>query len=351
MRIVSISRAFPKHYYDQSALLSAIYQLWGQRFHNPERLKRIFSNVLVGGRHLALAIDEYQAIDSFSDANNAFIECGLELAEAALSEAAQKAEIELEEITDIFFVSSTGIATPSIDALLMNRLPLSRNIRRTPIFGLGCMAGAGGIARMATTLAAKPKGVAALVSVELCSLTLQQKDFSVANLISSGLFGDGAAALLMVGAEHRLASSSGPKVLNSQSFFYTDTRDVMGWDIRAEGFKVILSPDVPKMVREHLLDNFEQFLESEDISKEKLSRYIFHPGGPKVLEAYEDALGLPKEAFQSSYDHLEEVGNLSSASVLMILEDVMNQKPAAGEVGLLVSMGPGFCSEFILLKW
>jgi alkylresorcinol/alkylpyrone synthase len=233
-------------------------------------------------------------------------------------------------------------------------MKLPTNIRRTPIFGLGCVAGAAGIARASDYVRAYPKQAAALVSVELCSLTLQREDLSVANLISSGLFADGSAAVIVTGAEFESAGVeiSGPKILATRSIFYPSTEDMMGWNISEKGFRIILSTEVPTLIRENLGRDVDAFLADNGHKRSDLKSFVLHTGGPKVLDASADALGLHNGQLDASWDCLRKVGNLSSASVLCVLEDVMkNRRPEPGTLGLLAAMGPGFCSELLLLQW
>ena len=192
-------------------------------------------------------------------------------------------------------------------------------------------------------------GVAVLLSVELCSLTLQRQDLSIPNLIASGLFGDGAAAAVVVGNGHEAA---GPKILDSRSVFYRDSEDVMGWSISEEGFRIVLSAEVPEVVRRHLRHDVDEFLDDHGLTRDNVAVWVSHPGGPKVLEAMQEALELPDEALQSAWRSLREVGNLSSTSVLLVLQDTMeNSAPDAGSYGVMLAMGPGFCSELVLLRW
>jgi alkylresorcinol/alkylpyrone synthase len=231
----------------------------------------------------------------------------------------------------------------------MNRMNLRSDIKRIPIFGLGCVAGAAGIARAADYVLAYPKQCAVLVSVELCSLTWQRKDLSVANLISSGLFGDGSAAVIVAGGDR---PASGPEVLGSRSSFYRGTEEVMGWDISEEGFRIVLSPEVPDMVRKHLAHDVDSFLADYELDRSDIDNWIMHTGGPKVLEATAEALQLPDGALDVSWQSLRRVGNLSSASVLLVLEEFMNRRrPALGSYSILAAMGPGFCAELVLLRW
>ncbi len=249
----------------------------------------------------------------------------------------------------LFFTSVTGISSPSIDALLINRMGLPQNIKRVPIFGLGCVAGAAGIARAADYVRAYPGQAAALVSVELCSLTLQRDDLSVANLISSGLFADGSAAVVVAGEDLEV---TGPQILKTRSVFYPQTEEMMGWNVSEKGFRITLSPEVPVLIREHLGHDVDAFLSDHGYQRSDIKSWVLHTGGPKVLEATATALDLHNGQLDASWDCLRKVGNLSSASVLVVLEDVMrNRRPEPGSLGLLAAMGPGFCSELVLLRW
>ena len=232
----------------------------------------------------------------------------------------------------------------------MNRMNLNRRIKRVPIFGLGCVAGAAGIARAADYVKAFPDQAALLLSVELCSLTVQQDDLSIANLISTGLFGDGGAAVILRGAE--LDGAAGPQVVATRSVFYPDTEYVMGWEISQKGFQIVLSRDVPQVVLENLGRDVDEFLLDHELTRADIGSWIIHTGGPKVLEATQQALDLPDSALEISWECLRRTGNLSSASVLFVLEEVLRREPPpAGTWGLLAAMGPAFCSELVLLHW
>jgi alkylresorcinol/alkylpyrone synthase len=358
MRIAAVGHAFPPHYYDQDALIAAFQALWGKRHHNLERLERLHRNVLVGGRHLALPVDEYARLDTWGKANDAWIRVAQEVGEAAVRTALAKAGLAPTDVDTLYTVTVTGVATPSLDARLVNRLRLRPDVKRVPIFGLGCLAGAAGVARAADYLAGHRDEVAVLLSVELCSLTLQPEDLSIPNLIASGLFGDGAAAVVLVGEAHpsaaRLASEAalGPRVVASRSSFFYDTERVMGWDISEKGFQVVLSAEVPEMVRLHLREDAEAFLAAQGLSLADVTSFVAHPGGPKVLETMQEVLGLGEEALAVTWRSLQEVGNLSSTSVLLVLEETLERhRPPPGSHGLLLAMGPGFCSELVLLEW
>ena len=349
--IAAVGHAFPPHFYDQDTLIAAFRELWGKRHYNLDRLERLHRNVLVGGRHLALPVEEYAHLDTWGKANDAWIRVAQETGEAAVRAALAKAGLAPGDVDALYTVTVTGVATPSLDARLVNRLQLRPDVKRVPIFGLGCLAGAAGVARAADYLAGHRDEVAVLLSVELCSLTLQPEDLSIPNLIASGLFGDGAAAVVMVGNE-RAAGSAGPEVLASRSAFYYDTERVMGWDISERGFQVVLSAEVPEMVRRHLRQDVDAFLAKEGLERGDVASWVAHPGGPKVLEAMQEELELPREALALTWRSLQEVGNLSSTSVLLVLEETLEgHRPAPGSLGLLLAMGPGFCSELVLLRW
>jgi alkylresorcinol/alkylpyrone synthase len=354
MKIAGAASAFPKHYYSQKVLLERLQEYWGAQLTKPLLLARLHRNVTVKGRYLAVPAEQYLDIKTWGHANDIWIQVAQELGEQALCLALHNAGLQPGDLGALLFTSVTGIASPSIDALLINRMGLPTNIRRTPIFGLGCVAGAAGIARAADYVRAYPKQVAALVSVEICSLTLQREDLSVANLISSGLFADGAAAVVVTGSEFESSSPeiSGPKILATRSVFYPGTEGMMGWKISEKGFRIILSTEVPNLIRENLGRDVDAFLADNGYRRRDLRSWVLHTGGPKVLEASAEALDLHNGQLDASWDCLRKVGNLSSASVLVVLEDVMqHRRPAPGTMGLLAAMGPGFCSELVLLQW
>jgi alkylresorcinol/alkylpyrone synthase len=349
MKIASVAGAFPEHYYSQTSILAELRRYWADRLTNPMLLERLHRRIGVHGRYLAFAVDDYYQLTTWGQANGAWSRMAQELGEKAIQGALERSGLAPTALGAFFFVSVTGIASPSIDACLMNRMQLPRNLKRMPIFGLGCVAGAAGIARAADYVRAYPKQAAVLLSVELCSLTLQRDDLSMANLISAGLFGDGAAAVVVAGSE---CPAQGPTILGSHSFFYPGTEYVMGWDISEKGFRIVLSPDVPLMVKTYLADNVDAFLADFGLTRRDIGSWIAHPGGPKILDAVAATLELPNGALDSAWNCLRRVGNLSSASVLLVLEEIIQrQRPPAGTYGMMLAMGPGFCSELVLLRW
>lgn len=356
MRILSVASANPPHRYEQDELIAAFEATWSEQHHNVRRVAQLHKAVQVGGRWLALPMERYLGL-TFGEANKAFIEVGTDVAAMAVQEALDAAGLLPTDVDHVLFTSVTGIAAPSIDARLVNRLGMRPDVKRVPMFGLGCVAGAAGVARLHDYLRAYPDQVAVLVSVELCSLTLQRKDLSIANLIASGLFGDGGAAVVACGHERAARmgldpAQAGPEVLATRSRFYPDTEQVMGWDIGETGFKIVLSPEVPDMVHRFMGADLSAFLDDVGVDRDDVRTWVCHPGGPKVLLAFEDALGLDRHDVQLTWDSLQQVGNLSSASVLHVLQDTIEQRrQPVGTHGMMLAMGPGFCSEFVLLRW
>jgi alkylresorcinol/alkylpyrone synthase len=353
--VLSVGTALPPHRYEQDELIAAFQLAWAHRHHNTRRVAQLHQAVQVGGRNLALPMQDYLGLD-FTQANDAWIRVGTEVGAHAMRNALAGAGLQPRDLDAIFFTTVTGVAAPSIDARLVNRLGLRPDIKRTPMFGLGCVAGAAGLARAADYLKAWPDHAVALLSVELCSLTLQREDLSIPNLVASGLFGDGAAAVILVGPE-RLArmgieNAPGPAILASRSRFYPDTERVMGWDIGSSGFKIVLAATVPDVVRRHIGLDVDDFLGSVGLTRDHIRSWVCHPGGPKVLEAFEETLGISREDTALTWRSLAAVGNLSSASVLFVLGDTLTERrPAPGSMGTVLALGPGFCSELVLVRW
>lgn len=359
-RIVGVAPALPPHRYPQQTLTDAFADLVLPPGTDRRVLDRLHAAAGVRTRHLALPLESYPALAGFGAANDAFIEVGVELGTEAIAAALDKAGLRPRDIDLIVSTSVTGVAAPSLDARLVPRLGLRPDIKRLPIFGLGCVAGAAGIARVHDFLQGDPDGVAVLLSVELCSLTVQRDDPSIANLVASGLFGDGAAAVLMVGERRAAAmglnatadARQAPQVVATRSRFYPGTERVMGWDIGGTGFRIVLDASVAEVVERYVGGDLATFLAAHDLKTSDIARWISHPGGPKVLDALQRAAGLPDDALALSWECLARVGNLSSASVLHVLADTLDASPPVpGAPGVLLAMGPGFCAELVLLRW
>jgi alkylresorcinol/alkylpyrone synthase len=363
MQIASVGTAFPPHRYTQTEVSEALVARWGAKLPEPRLLTRLHANCGVNTRYFVHPLEHYPTLVGFKQTNDEWITAAVALGQQAITRALEPLGLTPADISAIFFASVTGIASPTIDARLINLMPFPTHVKRTPIFGLGCVAGAAGIARASDYLRAFPDQIALLLSVELCSLTWQDDDQSIANLISTGLFGDGCAAVILTGSNVKLPASrsesdasavrsTGPQILATRSTFYRHTEHIMGWDIRDSGFRIVLSPDVPKVVLENLRGDVDSFLAENKLTLADIKTWIFHSGGPKVLEATEAALELPKEALALSWKSLAEVGNLSAASVLCVLEDTLKNHPGdPGTYSILAAMGPAFCLELVLLRW
>jgi alkylresorcinol/alkylpyrone synthase len=349
MKIAAVGTACPEHYYDQETITRYLRDVWREDIVVQARLATLHANSRVAGRHLALPLEAYAGLADFSRCNAAWIDRAVDLGERAARVALERAALEPGDVDSILFATVTGVASPSIDARLVNRMRFRPDVKRLPLFGLGCVAGAAAVSRAVDLVRAEPRGVVLVLTVELCSLTLQREDRSVANLISTGLFGDGASAAVVVGAER---DGGGPSVIATRSVFYPDSEDVMGWEVGAHGFRIVLSATVPAVARERLPGDVDSFLADHGVERSAIRSWVCHPGGPKVLQAMQDGLGLPEAELRISWDNLARRGNMSSASVLMILGDTMSKaRPPAGSLGVMLAMGPGFCSELLLLRW
>lgn len=333
----------PPHYYSQDDLLAGLEELWRAQHYNQKRLRQLHQAMQIEGRYLSLPKSDYLRDADFTARNQAFARVSLELGRKVLSDLLS-GPIDPSQIDFLVYTSVTGLAVPSLDARLMNLLPFRPDLKRIPMFGLGCLGGAAGVARLADLLRSRPEGYGVLLSVELCSLTLQPQDLSVANLVASGLFGDGAAAVLM-------GPGPGPRVVDTRSVFFPQSEEVMGWDIGSHGFSIILSPQVPHYAENHLGPALFEFLSDHRLTPGDIVAWVAHPGGPKVVDVLQKALNLPSQALAITRASLTQVGNLSSASVLFILEQHLKTAHPKGSYGLMLAMGPAFCAELVLLQW
>ncbi|MFC9730197.1 type III polyketide synthase [Streptomyces roseolus] len=351
--IAAVHTALPPHRYAQDDLTEPIGDLCLAPGADRVLLRRLHVSTGVGARHLALPIDQYAGrLGDFGRSNDAWIAAGLDLGAEAVTGALREAGIEPADVDLLVCNSVTGVATPSLDARLVGRLGLRPDVKRLPVFGLGCVAGAAGLARLHDYLRGHPGDTAVLLTVELCSLTLQRRDDSRANLVAGALFGDGAAALVAHGGAASGRDAGGPTVIATRSHLFPETEHLMGWDIGADGFRVVIDAGIPRIVREHLGRPLRAFLADHGLTTDDIGTWVCHPGGPKVLAAVTDVLGLADDALDSARRSLAAVGNMSSASVLHVLQSHCgSQRPEPGTWGLLMAMGPGFCSEFVLLRW
>ena len=361
-RIAAVHPVLPPNVYDQAEITDrfAAYCL-GEPDGGVDRaakhalVRRLHTSASVSRRHLALPIDRYLELDGFGAANDAFIEVATELGGQAILGALDEAGLRPDQVDYVVSTTVTGAAVPSIEARIATEVGLRPDVRRVPLFGLGCVAGASGLARLHDLLRGDPKAVGVLLSVELCSLTVQRDDPSTANLVASGLFGDGAAAVVARGAGgHATSSPDGQptvQVLDTRSRLYPDSERTMGFDVTSGGLRIVLDAAVPSVVNQYIRDDVDGFLAGHGLTRADIGWWVCHPGGPKVIEALEDALEVPRDAVQLTWDSLARIGNLSSASVLHVLEDTLRDRPPPpGSYGVVLAMGPGFCSELVLVR-
>ena len=352
VRIVAVAPALPGNVYAQSEITDTIAPMVTSDPTKQAVLRRLHAASRVDTRHLVMPIDRYRDSSTFTQSNDMFIEVAADLAERALRDALAIAGIEPREVDYLMFTSVTGISAPSIDAILVARLGLRSDVKRVPMYGLGCVAGAAGIARVADYLAGHPAGVAVLIAVELCSLTFQRDDDSTANLVATGLFGDGAAAVIMVGDKRaERMPVSGPDVVDTRSALYPDTESVIGFTASETGFRIILTAQVSDVIEANFGRDVTDFLGDNDLGLDDIDTWIAHPGGPRVLEQFQSSLGLADGVFDNSWRSLAAVGNLSSVSVLHILAEELAGAHQPGSHGALFALGPGVSAELVLLRW
>jgi alkylresorcinol/alkylpyrone synthase len=354
--IASVCGVVGENRYSQEEITASFSRIVSPIGEKDSVIDRIHRATEVKYRGLALPAKAYGELKNFGDTNDAFISVALKLGADAIGMALTEAGLQADAVDFIMATSITGLATPSLEARLVPILGFREDIKRLPIFGLGCAGGAAGIARTHDYLMGHPDDVAILLSVELCSLTLQSDDMSMANIVSSGLFGDGAAAVVMVGERRaELMGIKGPRVVASHSRIYPDTEDAMGWNIGGSGFRIVLSPLVGEVILQNLGAHVDEFLGEHGLETTDIARWVCHSGGPKILDAVEKSLNLNDGELDVTWRSLAEKGNLSSAAVLHVLSDVIEgcggEKPIQGTPGLLLAMGPGFCSELVLLEW
>ncbi|MFI8524196.1 type III polyketide synthase [Promicromonospora sukumoe] len=357
-RVLSVEAVLPRHSYAQETITAAVAPLVARDPARAAVLRRLHRSAGVDERHLVLPLEEYAGLQSMGATNAVFVREGTLLAEEACRRALAAAGVEPGEVDHVFATSVTGVAAPSLDVLLSERLGLRGDVRRTPSFGLGCAGGAGGLGRVHDHLLGHPGDVSLLVAVELCSLTLQHGDDSAANMVASGLFGDGAAAVVVAGADHPLAraDAAGPghrtaRVVDTRSALYPGTTDALGWEVRDTGFAIVLSADLPDLLGAHLLADVKGLLAEHGLTPADVPAWVVHAGGPRVIDAVRDALGLAEDDVRESRASLAGAGNLSSVSVLDVLARTLDGSGApAGAPAVLMAFGPGVSCELVLLR-
>jgi len=352
-RIVAVQSAFPARY-PQPDLTRAMAELVRLRPSQRALLRRMDGNAGVDTRHIVLPLPDYAALRGIETRNNRYIEEATDLGERALRGALAAAGLAARDLDLLIVTSVTGVAVPSLDARLIPRLGLRADVKRLPIFGLGCVAGAAGLGRLHDYLLGWPGHTAALLAVELCTLNFPVSDITTADLVVSALFGDGAAALVATGLQVpvRAGRIPWPRVIASRSEVYPDSGDTLGWRLGSDGFRIVLTAELADVVERRLAGSVTAFLASHGLTVDDVKTWVCHPGGPKVIDAAQKSLKLPDSAVEASRRSLAQAGNMSSVSVLHILEQVVDDgPPPAGSYGLMIGLGPGVSAELVLLRW
>ena len=349
-RVLSVATSVPRHRITQETAKGFARAMFSEAYRDVERLLPIFDNVSIEARNFCVPPEWFYEEHTFPEKNALYVENALDLSEKASRRALDRAGVDPGEVGAVFFVSTTGLSTPSIDSQLLPRLGLSENTRRVPVWGLGCAAGASGLSMAADHARLYPEKAVLFVAVELCGLTFQKGDRSKAGLISTALFADGAAAVV-IGASDRAQEGAGPELLGSYSTTWPGTEDIMGWEIVESGFKVQLSRSIPDLVRKRIPENLKTALDSVGLTFEDLKHFVTHPGGAKVLDAFEEVFGIEPGGLALPREVLRDHGNMSSVTVLFILERLLESGEASpGEYGVLSALGPGFSAEHVFFR-
>ncbi len=359
--ILSVGKSVPIYELSQDSTVEFAREIFQDSFKDFDRLLPVFKNGEIKSRQFVQPVEWYKKPRTFEEKNDLYIKMavkhGIEAVENCLSnKALLHNNIAYEEVDALFFVSTTGLSTPSIDAKIMNALPFKETTKRIPIWGLGCAGGASGLSRAYEYCKAYPDSTVLVISVELCSLTFQHDDRSKSNLIGTSLFADGVACTCVVGNNVDWKSKSTihtiPKILDTRSTLMRNSEDVMGWDIKNNGLYVIFSRDIPSIIKKWLQPQVIDFLEEHNMKLNEINHFIAHPGGKKVLDAYKEGLGFTEDQLLISKEVLINHGNMSSVTVMYVLELYLQRELGkAKEFGLIGALGPGFSSEMLLVHW
>jgi alkylresorcinol/alkylpyrone synthase len=344
-KVLSVATALPPYRIGQDEVKEFARALFSDEFKDIERLAPVFDNVRVDDRYFCVPREWFERDHGFPERNDLYVEHALDLSEKAARRALDRAGAAAEDVGAIFFVSTTGLSTPSLDSRLIFRLGLSEHTRRVPIWGLGCAAGVAGLAHAADHARLYPGKLTLLVGVELCGLTFQRGDLSKANLVATSLFADGAAAVLLG------EGAQGIELTGGHSTTWPETEDIMGWEVVETGFKVKISRSIPTLVRQRMTENLATACEFAGLSPEEIRHYVTHPGGARVLDALEEVLGFEPGGLTLSREVLRDCGNMSSVTVLFVLERFLrNREFATGDMGMLSALGPGFSAEHVFFR-
>lgn len=336
---------------DQSVLKDFAKNLFADVHKDIDRLLEVFDSTDIVSRNLCVPVEFFKKEHTFSQKNKLYQNLALKYSIESINELLQTSNISKEKITDVIFVSSTGLATPSIDAAIINDMKLNDSIRRTPVWGLGCAGGVSGVEKAYLSAKAFPDAIVLLVCVELCSLTFIKNDLSKSNFVATSLFSDGVCSCIIAGDEAyaKLKTKSNIEIIDTKNKLYPDSKDVMGWDFIDEGLKVVFSQSIPKIVEANVKNDITDFLDKNNLNLSDLKNFVVHPGGTKVIQAYEKALSLKDDDLKYSKKVITNFGNMSSATVLYILKEFITHGMQE-KYGLMMALGPGFSSASALLK-
>ena len=343
-RLGALATAVPDHVLHQEDVMRGAAKLFRGSFHDFDRLIPVFKNAAIGTRHSCVPIDWYLEEHSFAERNALFIEHAVNLLERAVLRCLERAGLAVEDVDALVIASTSGIAAPSLDALLLERLAMRRNVQRLPIFGLGCAGGVIGLARAGAMAQARPGANVVFAVVELCGLTFRFSDRSKSNVIATALFGDGAAAAVLN------TQSSGPKISAWGEHTWPDTLEIMGWRIEDDGFGVLFSRSIPTLVRDRMRAAAEGFLRDNSLALGDIDEFVCHPGGAKVLNALEEVFDLPAGGLEHGWEILRQYGNMSAATIMFVLERALEHGNNGGSRRMMSSLGPGFTAGFLILE-
>lgn len=351
-KLVAVATAVPPYQISQAYARDFTSRLFMGDLADVDRYLTVFEHAQIATRYLSAPPEWFDVPHSLGEANDMYIDMATQLGEQVARQCLAQAGLAPTDVDHLIFVSTTGLASPSLDTRLIALLGMRRDTRRTPVWGLGCAGGLGGLERAEEYVRAQPTHRALLVTVELCSLTLQWNDRSKRNLVALSLFGDGAAAVLVEGdTVKRRDAQQGLQIRGTRSTLFPDSLDLMGWDIVDEGFRVVFGAGIPQVVTRHYRELATEFLALHDLVPDGIQHHIYHPGGAKVLHAYEVALGLDPQALDHSRAVLRDYGNMSSATVFFVLDRFLRSGTIkSGEKGLLCVFGPGFAAELVLVE-
>lgn len=348
VRIKTVAKKLPAYSRETAEILPLVENwLAGQDERFIRKVIKIFGNAGVSKRYSIMSPDEVFTSTSFEQKNDIYVRECTRLAEEALQEALDKAGWQAGEIDYLITVSCTGIMIPSVDAYLVNRLRMKQGIVRLPVTEMGCAAGISGIIYARNFLKANPGKKAAVIAVESPTATFQLNDYSMANIVSAAIFGDGAAAILLSSCE----AEEGPEIIAEEMYHFYDAEYMMGFRLTNTGLRMILDETVPETIAEHFPKIVHPFLQRNDTSIEDINHLIFHPGGRKIVQTVEELFGSLGKNIDDTREILKQYGNMSSVTVLYVLERFLDRNLPAGDKGLMLSFGPGFTAQSILLQW